>query len=248
MVETNPSQVTLHADPEHGGLRAAVIILLLGTILLLYFLLRGLWLWLSDGNVPTYMSLVVCPSAVILGMASVWGIEQGLKKVWHSGRAVVMMDAGIVAQEQETAVARLDWDGHVNALLWRFMLKEYKRGGRERRVPEKWICLAAQVQEGEGRVIVYTYVSPKKVEPLLMRDGREVFYEIFPGEVYAATVDSGYFSMPGRPDKIPAEVLAGKEGRYWLAEQRRWKEGFELTPQDFETFMHIVHSHLTDNR
>lgn len=245
MVKTQPSPVTLHADPEHGGLRAAVIFLLVGSIPLLYFLLRGLWLWLSDGNAPTYMGLIVCPGAVILGMAAVWGMEQGLKKVWHSGRAVVLTDDGIVTQEQETAVSRLDWDGHVNTLLWRFVLKDYKRGGRERRVPEKWVCLAAQVQEGEGRVIVYTYVSPKKVKPLLVRDGRDLFHEIFPGEVYAATVESGYFSMPGRPDKIPAEVLAGKEGKYWLAEQRRWKEGFELMAQDFETFIDTVHSHLT---
>jgi hypothetical protein len=39
---------------------------------------------------------------------------------------------------------------------------------------------------------------------------------------------------------VTTDLLRGKDGRFWLAEQRRWQQGIELTPDDFETFIDYV--------
>ncbi|MCP4363461.1 MAG: BCD family MFS transporter [Chloroflexi bacterium] len=234
--------ITLHADPEHRGLRLAVILFLFVSMIVIYFLLNFIWSLSTGGFVPDYSFIVTCISSILLGLVAIWGIEMGLKKVWHSGRAITLDEQGIRVQDRGAAPYLLDWQGHMNNLFWYFVLEGYKRGGRERRVPKNSLCLAIQVQEGEHRLIVYTYLSRKNAERLLVDNGRNSFVEIQPTELYQATVDSGYFAMPGRPDKIPADLLSGKEGPYWLAEQRRWTAGYELTPKDFEIFLQTVFS------
>ncbi|MCP5101592.1 MAG: hypothetical protein GY943_39110, partial [Chloroflexi bacterium] len=65
------------------------------------------------------------------------------------------------------------------------------------------------------------------------------FHPIEPKDVYKTSLRSRYMSTPTRPD-IPSKVLAGKDGRFWLAEKRRWKDGYELSFKDFETFLQLV--------
>jgi hypothetical protein len=242
MTAVPTSPIVLHADQEHGRLRAAVLFLLLLAIFLLYFLLRALWLALAPARVADVAFIVACPSAIVLALVAMWGVERGLKRVWHSGRSITLDNTGIHVQDGERPDYTLNWDGHLNDLYWSFVLAGYKRGGRERRLPEKWVCLAAQVQEEENRLVVYTYLAPKEAEQWLKGNGRPAFHPILPQDLYGDDIRTRYFSLPNRPDKIPADLLAGKDGKFWLAEQRRWAEGFELTLPDFETFISIVNS------
>ncbi len=57
-------------------------------------------------------------------------------------------------------------------------------------------------------------------------------------ELYDNTMRSR-IGPPSRPD-IPNRLLQSKDGRYWLAERRRWEYGIELTPDDFGTLMRVV--------
>lgn len=240
MAAISPIPVVFHADQEHTGLRAAVLLLLIGCTFIFFLLLNSLWPQIAPRRLVDFTFLIACAGSLVLGLAAVWGMEKGLKRIWHSGRTITLNEQGIQVQDGDLPPYTLSWQGNITQLFWRFTLKGYKRGGRERRVPEKWICLAVQVQEGEERVIIYTYSSLKQVEEMMARHGRVPFQEVFPAEVYATDARSRYLSAPSRPDKIPAEVLAGKDGKYWLAEQRRWLEGFELTHEDFEQFISTV--------
>lgn len=240
MAPTITFPVILHADQEHGGIRLVVVILLGAGVLFFFFLLNALLSALSPGGLPDFSFPFTCTAAIVLALAAVWGIEQGLKRVWRSGRSLVLDEAGIQVIDGDLPAFTLSWAGQMRQMYWLFTLQGYKRGGRERRVPEKWLCLALQLQEEEKRVIVHTYLSPKQARALIEKHGRADFHEIFPTQVYPAEGRARYFSIPGRPDKIPATVLAGKDGKYWLAEQRRWQEGFELTAPDFETLISMV--------
>ena len=42
-----------------------------------------------------------------------------------------------------------------------------------------------------------------------------------------------------RPD-LPSDLLAGEDGRYWIAERRRWDEGLELTADDFIALVDFI--------
>ena len=231
--------VILHADPEHGRLRLAIIFLLIAAVLLLFYFLNILWLAFVPPDFPDVSFFTTCVSSIVLGLVVVWAAERGLKKVWHSGRSVTLEKTALKVQDGKDTVYELAWDGHMNTLYWYFTLEGYKRGGRERRVPNRWLCLATQVQEGEHRVILYTYISPKEAESMIDDAARFPFKEIHPATVYETTTRAR-FSAPERPEKIPSEVLRGKEGKYWLAEQRRWSEGFELTSTDFEIFINYL--------
>lgn len=239
MTDSKPFPIVLHADEEHGGLRTAVVIILVVAILFIFLLLNGIWPLIAPTALVDFSFVITCTSAIILGVVAAWGIEKGLKQIWHSGRSLTLDDTGILVQD-EASTFRLNWDGRKNLLNWRFILHGYKRGGRERRVPEKWVCLSTQLQEGENRIVVYCYAPPKKAELFLSENGRDPYYEIHPAGVFAAAMDTGLLSMPSRPSKIPSEFITGRDGHYWLAEQNRWQEGFELSLSNYETFINSL--------
>lgn len=101
-----------------------------------------------------------------------------------------------------------------------------------------WLCFCCQVQQDENRFIVYTFAPPTQTAVYTPTHPLR-FQKINPVEVYDAS-ENGRFAPPTRPDTIPSEILNSKNGRYWLAEQRRWREGLELTRQDFETFLQYL--------
>lgn len=234
------SPIVFHADAEHTGLRVTVVILLGVAVIILYFLINAAWSAMVP-TLPDFSFIITCTSSIALGLVVIWGVEKGLKQVWHSGRSLILDESGISVQD-EGIEYQLSWQGHLNLLYWQFLLDGYKRGGRERRVPKRWHCLALQVQEGENRVIVYTFMSPKHTTAFLESHshGREPFHQINPAEVFSQAMDTAFYSVPSRPRKIPNEYLTGKDGSYWLAEQNRWWEGFELSAQEFEKFLNIV--------
>lgn len=241
MIDMKSLPIVLHADAEHGNLRTAVVVLLAVVIVVIFLLLNAIWPAIAPAGLVDFSFVITCTSAIFLGVVAVWGIEKGLKQVWHSGRSLSINESSILIEDEELSF-KLHWDGHINLLHWRFVLKGYKRGGRERRVPENWVCLATQMQEGAERVVVYCYTSPKLAEEFLDVYGREQYHEINLAEVFSKAMKSNLLSIPSRPDKIPNEYLTGKDGLYWLAEQTRWRDGFELSLSDYETFLKSVNS------
>ncbi|MBE2199305.1 MAG: hypothetical protein IAE79_11895 [Anaerolinea sp.] len=236
MTPAKPYPLVLHADQEHARLRAVVTALILASMWLGYTLLYAIFQWDALTHLADYAVFLSCIGGVPLGLAAVWGIEKLLKRVWHSGRSVTLQTDAILVQLSEAEALRLEMAARVDVLTWYFRLNSYARGGSERRVAANWYCLAAQLQQDEQRVLVYTFMSPRHVDDVTQV--REFhFHEIQPKDVY--TRQSGLIRAPVRPE-IPVEVLREKDGRFWLAEQRRWQDGLELTTQDFITLLRFV--------
>ena len=226
----------LHADQEHDRLRVSITVLILVSIWLGYRLIYGaLELFASDA-VRDYTVFLSCIGGVPLGLALVWGIEKLLKRVWHSGNSLTLQDATILVQQRDYDTQRFDVSEQIDLMRWYFRLGGYARGGSERRVAKNWYCLALQLQQEDNRLVVYTFVPPGQAVTAAQEPDSD-FHEIHLKDVY--TAHPGIMRPPSRPE-IPAEVLRGKDGRFWLAERRRWHEGLELTREDFATLMEFV--------
>lgn len=229
--------IILHADQDHDRLRAVMLVLILLCIWLGYQLLYKILFLVANETVLDYAVFLSCAGGVPIGLALAWGSEKLLKRIWHSGNNVTLQADAILVQPQEMEPQRIEISDHFDVLQWYFPLSGYPRSGSERRVPKNWYCLATQIQQGESRFIVYTFIPSRQVTAITQSRGSS-FQEIHPADVYAG---QSRMSIPSRPE-IPAEVLRGKDGRFWLAERRRWQDGLELTPKDFETLMRFIHT------
>ena len=78
--------MVLHADKEHGGLRVAVLAILVVSIALLLLLLNTLFSRASEDLVVSYAGVLSCLLAVPLGLGAAALGERILKQRWHSGR------------------------------------------------------------------------------------------------------------------------------------------------------------------
>ena len=234
------SPIILHADPEHDGLRAFIVLLLVGMLVGGFFIIQSLlnaFQLLQDFTV-----FFSCIGTLIIAPAIAWVIEQGLKRYWHSGRHLTLHETHIQATNPKGKTSVVAWSDNFVTLKWFFHLNSYPRGGRERRIPNKWICLACQLRQEESRIVAYTYMPPKKAMTLIEGQIKETqFHEINPTDVYDTSFRMR-LTPPSRPE-IPTKILSSKDGRYWLAERRRWQEGYELLPKDFVTLIHAVQPH-----
>lgn len=234
MTVSTPNKTIFHADAEHGRLRLVVMIALLLFFVSSYFLIQIL--------LQTFINesplILVCGLTLPLALGVGWVFEKLLKRYWHSGRYLKLEPDGIRAVNQVSNDVHLRWAANVSQIKWSFKLGSYPRGGRERRLPASNYCLAIQLQQGGHQVVVHAYLPPKKASTILEREDAN-FVALDPSEVYESSVRSRIYATPTRPD-IPSKVLAGANGRFWLAEKRRWQEGFELEPNDFETFLQLV--------
>ncbi len=237
--DTNP--IVIRADQEHSALQGVVMALLLAAMVLVYFLLRSL----SSSVAPSsgFGGIFSCIASFPLSLLLVWPVEQWLKKMWPSGRSVRIDSQGVIAARSADSETTIAWSEPITPLNWAFTLSGYKRGGRERRVPKGWHCLATELRYGEKQITVFTYMPPKKSAALQAGASSDhPFRQIDPAELHPSGLTSK-MGPPTRPE-LPSKLIAGKDGRYWLAERRRWSEGLELTPSDFEQFTKEVRARL----
>lgn len=236
--------VTLHADAEHGGLRTAVFFSLILILILAYFLIR-LLLRLTLGSVPDYGALVACGGALPLALLAIWGLEKGLKRVWHSGRSLHLDSEGIQVQNRVAQNVQLYWGPNMTVTGWGFKLSDYPRAGRERRLSKRWWCVGLQVQDGNRRALAYTFAPPRQAQAWMAQPlPGDAFHELDLEQVYTPPTIPRPFTPPSVPE-IPGRLLAGTNGRFWLAEKRRMEEGFELEPDDFEILLARVRANVS---
>lgn len=231
MTSTSPHEpIILNADPEHAGLRLVVVFVLAAALVAGFFLLRAVLESVApDLGSP---SILACFGALPLAMLAGAGVEALLKRTWVSGRRLLLGDDELRLQRPERADVALNLQQTVNETWWHFPLRGYQRGGRERRVPDRYHCVAGQLQQEGKRIVVFTFVPPTRLETWQMDTP---FYRLNPTEVYDSSMGSR-LQGPVRPE-IPTEVIAGESGRYWLVERHRWQQGVELTPGDFELLL-----------
>lgn len=231
------TSVIFHADQEHSGIRLVIFITLFVGLFAGFRLLTVVLDALATPSWADYVTFLSCLGSLPLALLMVWGLEKLLKRVWHSGLSLVLDGRGVrVDDRRKGAMPRpvdeqdLLWSAPISQVRWYFQLKGYPRGGRERRVSDKWLCLAAELQQEDNRLSVFTFVPPQKAVAWT-EDARAGFRRINPAELYEKSVRSR-IGPPTRPT-LPPHLLQTKDARYWLAERRRWEQGIELSPDDF---------------
>lgn len=240
----------MYADPDHSGLRTAVLIAIGSGLLISFFLLRPLLnAVLAGTQLGDFTTLLSCVGAIVMALGSAYIIERVLRQQWHSGMKFTL-DAETLhfeapATDDFPAIdITIDWTKRVNVTRWFFRLADYPRAGRERLASDKWLCLACQMQQDDSRLIVYAYYPPE--EAAALADGQrlqEPFHEISLAALYREAGARRWSAMT-RPT-LPPERLTGENGRYWLAERRRWEEGLELSQDDFRTMMAYVEANTS---
>ena len=240
MIRTDAAPITLYAEQEHTGIRAVVVLSMALSYIICFWLINSLSQLLPE-RITSFSVALACIMAAPLAIGISWLLEKWLKRIWHSGYSITLLDENIRVSQPE--FDEIDFDLALNFvnLNWYFKLIGYKRGGRERRVPEKWLCLCCQVQQDARRLLVYTFAPPQKTA-VYENNHLLKFEKLNPVDVYSSHLKNR-FTPPSRPNKLPPEIISGKNGRYWLAEQRRWTEGLELTFADFETFLAYLQTH-----
>jgi hypothetical protein len=211
-----------------------------GGLLLSFLLLRPLLGWLTAGTrLQDFITLLSCLGAIPLALGLAYVIEKNLKRVWHSGLVFTLEDDVLhfnaaATDRYEALAISIDWSRRVNLTRWYFRLANYPRAGRERMVSDKWLCLACQMQQDDSRLITFAYFPPEEAEVLTMdKHLSERFHEISLAALYREA-GTRRLDATTRPS-LPPEMLTGENGRYWLAERRRWEEGLELAQDDFLT-------------
>ncbi len=246
MTHYGPENTVLHADQEHGGVRIIVlVVLILGLFLGFIFIQTALSLLASDTILIEFATVLSCSGAIVLALAITWVTEIYLKRSWPSG-TMLMLGNGYLEfepgkhrgenEKDEDQEIAFDMAKTLNITRWYFELSGYARAGRERRVSRKWLCLACQLQQDDTSLIAFSYYPPEAAaEWIENKRLAEPFHAISLAYLYneAGKKKRDASTRPA----IPSSMLTGSDGRYWLAEQKRWKNGIEFTHEDFDTFL-----------
>jgi hypothetical protein len=243
MTTSAAPRTILYAEQEHGGIRLAVFLTLFVAYVLGFLVVSWLIRNFAPDSIVDYATFISCVAALPLALLAIWLVENTLKNVWHSGLTVQLDPAGVYVEDRRdggrtlTASDRpvITWAKPFSQLNWYFRLSGYPRGGRERRVSDKWLCVCTELQQDDRRLSVYAFMPPETAATWIDGPTRASFHILNPGEVY----ETGLRSRVGPPSRptIPTALLHSKDGRYWLAERRRWEMGIELTPEDFALIM-----------
>ena len=227
--------IILPADPEHRGLRFAVPLILILSFWLTYLLVSAL----LRRAFPEWGSVVFlsCLGALPISLLVAGVGESVLKRVWPSGREVIVRPDSVILRRPDRPDKRVELDDHLFQLWWAFPLGDYPRGGRERRVSGDHWCVAGQLQQNGERLVCFCFV-PRATAQTWSHDYD--LRELNPEEVYDTSFRAR-LGAPVRPE-LPSDVIAGDSGRHWLAERNRWEEGVELGASDFEILLQVVHS------
>ncbi len=239
MMTTLPLPVILHTDREHDKLRTTIVLILILLYFISYRIVQALLNLAMFATVRDYATAISCVLGLVLALGVTAVIEKILKRTWHSGQSLTLDEEGILAQYRHQNPIRIRQNGSMTRINWTFGLKGYRRGGREKRLPAKWVCLACQLQQDDHRLIVYSYMPPREAA-VWLNDERHKFRRINQADAIEPTLASK-LKMPIRPE-VSNEMLRGKDGRYWLAERNRWLDGLELTHEDFAIFMRYLNN------
>lgn len=153
--------IRLPADPEHAGLRLAVIAAFILGSVLGFFIVSAL---LPQNSLV--LALVVGFAA---GGASATLLERGMKGRWHSGRELELTPSAVKLLTRGAPEVEISPYAAVEILRWRFQPK-----GRGR-APRGWSVVACALAQDDRKLAVYTIMSPQSLDALA---GRERFKEL----------------------------------------------------------------------
>jgi hypothetical protein len=242
MNAADSSQIVLNADPEHSGVRIAVMAALVVTFIASFAILAMIIRSFEESLVSDFYFILSCAGAMALSIGAAGLSEYYTKSRWLSGRSLLINKQGMITTEKDGEKAYFTWDGHMSLVKWYIHLSGYRKGGRERRVQSDWYCVSCQVQQDEDRFVAYTYMPEEKAGQFF--DDKR-FLQLRPGEFEQNSMLRRWLTPPKRPN-IPTKVLAGKQGHFWLAERRRWSDGMEFEIDDFFVILNELDRRVVD--
>ena len=250
MVAPQQDPIVLYAEQEHSGIRLTIFVTLFVGLLAGFRLINVSLEAFAPRSVVDYAVFLSCAGSIPFALLIIWALEKVLKRYWHSGLSLILDRRGLTIHDRRdnkkalpaTEPAML-WAANMSQLRWFFKVSGYARGGRERRISAKWFCLAAELQQDESRLSVFTFMSPESAA-VWTSNPKKGFHSINLAEIHDSSVRSR-MGPPTRPT-LPQHVLQTKEARYWLAERRRWEFGIELSLADFETLLRTADQATAD--
>jgi hypothetical protein len=250
MMDENKAPIRIvRLNPEHGGIRFGVVLSMFIGLVFSFIFIRYLILSFAAGTfLGEFVIVSSCVISIPVALAFAWLTEKGLKRIWPSGMILVFedqhfyySDSGARSNPSEHSVSQLTFDAgkRLNLTRWYYNLRGFTRAGRDRTVPDKWLCLACQIQQDDQRLILFSYLSPEAAANWINnQDISEPFEIISMAEIYK---NDGFrrWGNTTRPE-LDAALITGPKGIYWLAERRRWVEGLEIEPKDFSFIMEYI--------
>jgi hypothetical protein len=207
----------LPADRFHAGVRLAVLVAWLGSVIIVFFLLRAI-VDAVLGPVAGVGLLVLIIVAVAAAQPLAYLAERVAMQRWPSGRAVHLAPGRLTWRDKGKAVD-LDLSQKVNFWRWQFEVRQRRSG----RVPTGHHCLALRLVQTENEINLYTFVPPAKAAAIL-KDFP--FYEL------------------RRPSDKSTKALGGRDAMFLAAEHTRWETGAELDGADFRALLEHLDAHL----
>jgi ABC-type antimicrobial peptide transport system permease subunit len=164
------------------------------------------------------INLLAILGALVIAAAFTSLIERQLKARWPSGRALEITPEALAIRNKKETQASISPSADVQLMFWRFEVK------RRTRVPKGWYVVAAGVKNkaDDTYITVYTLMSPEK-------------YEAF-------DTDSRFTVLKKSSDEDLR--MAGEQKRLHGAESYRWREGCEVSSENFARIVEQIDLHF----
>ncbi len=218
---------TFPVDIEHLGFRIALPLITFGSGVLIWLaLIDPVDNWLAFNVGIAGLGWVVSAalgmiSAILIGIAA----DRLLKRYWPSRRSLVVNPETLLfidAKRNHPSQKTIYLNRRINPMLWRFLVIRSTP-----KAPSGWSMLAMQLNQDDTEMILYTFLSPKKVKTFAL-------YDLF--HVLLAAKES-------QSPKLGVRETA-EQRRLRKLEQARWENGAELRPDDFlslaETLLPLI--------
>lgn len=209
MMTNNNTSIEILVDAEHDSLRFVVAAIFIALTIISFLALSA---FIPAGSI----NIIAIIGGLMIAAGGSYLIEQQLKRRWPSGK-ILQIDAEHIALHiKQNEQQRIKASPDVRKLFWRFEIN------RRSRVPKGWHMVAAALEDADEILAVYTLMPPDR---LLQLNQSEKFTKL----AKPATTTKG-----GKADDLR---LAGEQKRLHKVEAHRWREGVEMTNDDFVLFV-----------
>lgn len=205
-ITVDSSAATYPVDAEHGALRMGVVIVFVAGWIVSFMILNAL---ITNNG----LNVIALLGSFIFTAVFTQQMEKVMRQRWPSGRRITIEGQHISVGKGSQVQEQVDAAKQVNVLLWRFKIK------RRARVPKGWFMVACALEQDDGYLPVYTFMSPEDCDLLKV-----------PNHFTLLT------SKKEQPDQTAGKTdlrLAGEQRRLHTAENARWLNGAEMTKDDF---------------
>jgi hypothetical protein len=219
MTTSSSASLTIPVDAEHSGIR--------GVVLLAFVVLIVVAFVIANNALPANgLNLLAMLIAFVVSGAVTVVLERILKRVWSSGRAIILESDRVVLSKRGVTEQEMRADQPVQTLFWRFEVQ------KRTRIPKGWSMLGCALENDGEYLIAYTFVSPDALNTIERRDR---FRRLISRK-----------DAEGQKTAREDMRLAGEQRRLREAEAHRWNFGAEMTADDFTIYLTELETRFTE--